>query len=280
MGNADGCMSVISMPLLMDRSFNLRLHLSWWQLRDALTKDWFLLLKRALCLNFIIRCNITSTTVWPDTSKMDKKKNNNIFKTEWNQFGDRQTIIILFILLFYWRTNNNNIDKKKQQQPKNCAQPKKDKGWIWWWDFFRVIRFSLSNVTKISFESLFLECVHFVYKWLWSFFALWTHPNYVKISAGTSFHVSMICYQFSQIVFSFYCLLTIFPLFNLSLIQLLPQFATWFSLDLIASTCHLSVLIIYFWNASHKKKESQQHKKILMIIIYFYNFVLKFIYTL
>ena len=145
---------------------------------------------------------------------------------------------------------------------------------------FRVIRFSLSNVTKISFESLFLECVHFVNEWLWSFFALWTHPNYVKISAGTSFHVSMICYQFSQIVFSFYCLLTIFPLFNLSLIQLLPQFATWFSLDLIASTCHLSVLIIYLWNASHKKKESQQHKKILMIIIYFYNFVLKFIYTL
>jgi len=95
-----------------------------------------------------------------------------------------------------------------------------------------------------------------------------------------SFQVSMICYQFSQIVFSFYCLLTIFPLFYLSLIQLLPQFATWFSLDLIASTCHLSVLIIYLWNASHKKKESQQHKTILMIIIYFYNFVLKFIYTL
>jgi len=69
---------------------------------------------------------------------------------------------------------------------------------------------------------------------------------------------------------------SLLPLFN----SLLPQFATWFSLDLIASTCHLSVLIIYLWNASHKKKESQQHKTILMIIIYFYNFVLKFIYTL
>ena len=40
------------------------------------------------------------------------KNNNDIFKTEWNKFGDRQTIIILFILLFYWRTNKNNIDKK------------------------------------------------------------------------------------------------------------------------------------------------------------------------
>jgi len=43
------------------------------------------------------------------------------------------------------------------------------------------------------------------------------------------------------------------PLFYL-LIQLLPQFATWFSLNLIASTCHHCVLIIYLWNASHKKK--------------------------
>merc|ERR1712025_1022696 len=41
-----------------------------------------------------------------------------------------------------------------------------------------------------------------------------------------SFQVSMICYQFSQIVLSFYCPLTIFPLFYLSLIQVLPQFAT------------------------------------------------------
>jgi len=194
---------------------------------------------------------------------------------------DRPSLSYLFFFFIDEPTRTTSIKNlKKQQQPKNCAQPKKDKGWIWWWDLFRVIRFSLSNVTKISFESLFLECVHFVYKWLWSFFALWTHPNYVKISAGTSFHVSMICYQFSQIVFSFYCLLTIFPLFNLSLIQLLPQFATWFSLDLIASTCHLSVLIIYLWNASHKKKGITTTQKILMIIIYFYNFVLKFIYTL
>jgi len=256
-------MSVISMPLLMDRSFNLRLHLSWWQLRDALTKDWFLLLRKALCLNFTIRCNITSTTVWPDTSKMDKK-NNNIFKTEWNQFGDRQTIIILFILLFYWRTNNNNIDKKTTTTTttkKLRATNKKDKGWIWWWDFFRVIRFSLSNVTKISFESLFLECVHFVNEWLWSFFALWTHPDYVKISAGTFFSSFYDLLSIFTNCFLFLLSSDNFPLFYLSLIQLLPQFATWFSLDLIASTCHLPVLIIYLWNASHKKKESQQHKK-------------------
>jgi len=106
---------------------------------------------------------------------------------------------------------------------------------------------------------------------------LWTHPDYVKLSAGTFFFI------FLWFVFSFTnCYLFLssnnFPLFYFlfNCCHNLPHDI----LNLIASTCHLPVLIIYLWNASHKKKESQQHKTILMIIIYFYNFVLKFIYTL
>jgi len=194
---------------------------------------------------------------------------------------DRPSLSYLFFFFIDEPTRTTSIKNlKKQQQPKNCAQPKKDKGWIWWWDLFRVIRFSLSNVTKISFESLFLECVHFVNEWLWSFFALWTHPDYVKISAGTFFSSFYDLLSIFTNCFLFLLSSDNFPLFYLSLIQLLPQFAIWFSLDLIASTCHLSVLIIYLWNASHKKKGITTTQKILMIIIYFYNFVLKFIYTL
>jgi len=139
---------------------------------------------------------------------------------------DRPSISYLFFFFIDEPTTTTTTTTKKLR-----ATNKKDKGWIWWWDFFRVIRFSLSNVTKISFESLFLECVHFVNEWLWSFFALWTHPDYVKISAGTFFS-------------SFYDLLSIFTncfIFLLSsnnFPSLLPLFNS-----IVATICHM----IFSW---------------------------------
>jgi len=153
-------------------------------------------------------------------------------------------------------------NQQQQQQPKNCAQPTKEirdeiDGGICFGLFGFLCRMSRRSHLNPFFWNVFTLLTNGYDHFL--------HCERILIMSKSllelSFQVSMICYQFSQIVFSFYCLLTIFPLFYLSLIQLLPQFATWFSLDLIASTCHLSVLIIYLWNASHKKKRNHNNTK-------------------
>jgi len=70
---------------------------------------------------------------------------------------------------------------------------------------------------------------------------------------------------------------SLLPLFNSIVATICHMIFSWFDRINLSSLCTDYLLMK---RKSQKKKESQQHKKILMIIIYFYNFVLKFIYTL